>query len=49
MARSVMEEQTVTTKPIVQGPMASQVAIKMLGHERRRRYVNANGGAWQLE
>ena len=30
-AKPVMEEQTVTEQNIVQGPMASQVAIKMLG------------------
>ncbi len=34
--KAVMEEQTVTDQSIPQGPMASQVAIKMLGHQRRR-------------
>ena len=34
--KAVMEEQTVTDQNIVQGPMASQIAIKMLGHQRRR-------------
>ena len=37
----VMEEQTVTEQHIVQGPMASQVAIKMLGTNGGG-YVNAN-------
>ncbi len=37
----VMEEQTVTEQAIVQGPMASQVAIKMLGTNGGG-YVNAN-------
>src|SRR6266403_267378 len=37
----VMEEQTVTEQNIVQGPMASQVAIKMLGTNGGG-YVNAN-------
>jgi potassium-transporting ATPase potassium-binding subunit len=37
----VMEEQTVTTQTLVQGPMASQVAIKMLGTNGGG-YVNAN-------
>ena len=36
-----MEEQTVTEQNIVQGPMASQVAIKMLGTNGGG-YVNAN-------
>lgn len=35
------EEQTVSTQTIVQGPMASQVAIKMLGTNGGG-YVNAN-------
>jgi K+-transporting ATPase ATPase A chain len=39
--KSVMEEQTVTEQNIVQGPMASQVAIKMLGTNGGG-YVNAN-------
>ncbi len=38
---SVMEEQTVDEQLIVQGPMASQVAIKMLGTNGGG-YVNAN-------
>lgn len=37
----VMEEQTVTEQNIVQGPMASQVAIKMLGTNGGG-YANAN-------
>src|ERR1700731_4481525 len=39
--KAVMEEQTVTEKNIVQGPMASQVAIKMLGTNGGG-YANAN-------
>jgi potassium-transporting ATPase potassium-binding subunit len=39
--KPVMEEQTVTEQSIVQGPMASQVAIKMLGTNGGG-YVNAN-------
>jgi K+-transporting ATPase ATPase A chain len=39
--KPVMEEQTVTEQTIVQGPMASQVAIKMLGTNGGG-YVNAN-------
>jgi potassium-transporting ATPase potassium-binding subunit len=39
--RPVMEEQTVDEQLIVQGPMASQVAIKMLGTNGGG-YVNAN-------
>ena len=39
--KAVMEEQTVTDQNIVQGPMASQVAIKMLGTNGGG-YVNAN-------
>jgi K+-transporting ATPase ATPase A chain len=39
--KPVMEEQTVTEQKIVQGPMASQVAIKMLGTNGGG-YVNAN-------
>lgn len=39
--KAVMEEQTVTEQTIVQGPMASQVAIKMLGTNGGG-YVNAN-------
>ena len=39
--KAVMEEQTVTEQSIVQGPMASQVAIKMLGTNGGG-YVNAN-------
>jgi potassium-transporting ATPase potassium-binding subunit len=39
--KSVMEEQTVTEQNIVQGPMASQVAIKMLGTNGGG-YANAN-------
>ena len=39
--KPVMEEQTVTEQNIVQGPMASQVAIKMLGTNGGC-YVNAN-------
>jgi potassium-transporting ATPase potassium-binding subunit len=39
--KSVMEEQTVTEQNIAQGPMASQVAIKMLGTNGGG-YVNAN-------
>ena len=37
----VMEEQTVTDQIIVQGPVASQIAIKMLGTNGGG-YVNAN-------
>jgi K+-transporting ATPase ATPase A chain len=39
--KPVMEEQTVTEQTIVQGPMASQVAIKMLGTNGGG-YANAN-------
>jgi K+-transporting ATPase ATPase A chain len=39
--KPVMEEQTITEQAIVQGPMASQVAIKMLGTNGGG-YVNAN-------
>jgi K+-transporting ATPase ATPase A chain len=39
--KAVMEEHTVTEQNIVQGPMASQVAIKMLGTNGGG-YVNAN-------
>jgi K+-transporting ATPase ATPase A chain len=39
--KAVMEEQTVTQQNIVHGPMASQVAIKMLGTNGGG-YVNAN-------
>ena len=39
--KPVMEEQTVDEQTIVQGPMASQVAIKMLGTNGGG-YVNAN-------
>jgi K+-transporting ATPase ATPase A chain len=39
--KTVTEEQTVTEQNIVQGPMASQVAIKMLGTNGGG-YVNAN-------
>ena len=39
--KTVMEEQTATEQNIVQGPMASQVAIKMLGTNGGG-YVNAN-------
>src|ERR1700756_4405510 len=39
--KPVMEERTVTEQNIVQGPMASQVAIKMLGTNGGG-YVNAN-------
>ncbi|HYK24082.1 MAG TPA: potassium-transporting ATPase subunit KdpA, partial [Candidatus Acidoferrum sp.] len=39
--KPVMEEQTVTVQNIVQGPMASQIAIKMLGTNGGG-YVNAN-------
>ena len=39
--KAVVEEQTVTEQNIVQGPMASQVAIKMLGTNGGG-YVNAN-------
>ena len=39
--KAVMEEQTVNEQTIVQGPMASQVAIKMLGTNGGG-YVNAN-------
>jgi len=38
---AVMEEQTVTDQNIVQGPMASQIAIKMLGTNGGG-YANAN-------
>src|SRR5713101_5244696 len=39
--KPIMEEQTVTEQNIVQGPMASQIAIKMLGTNGGG-YVNAN-------
>ena len=39
--KPVMEEQTVTEQNIVQGPMASQIAIKMLGTNGGG-YANAN-------
>src|SRR4029434_6905423 len=39
--KAMTEEQTVTEQNIVQGPMASQVAIKMLGTNGGG-YVNAN-------
>jgi potassium-transporting ATPase potassium-binding subunit len=39
--KAEMEEQTVTEQNIVQGPMASQIAIKMLGTNGGG-YVNAN-------
>ena len=39
--KPVMEEQTIDEQTIVQGPMASQVAIKMLGTNGGG-YVNAN-------
>jgi K+-transporting ATPase ATPase A chain len=39
--KAVMEEQTVQEQTIVQGPMASQVAIKMLGTNGGG-YANAN-------
>jgi len=39
--KPVMEEQTVTEQNIVQGPMASQIAIKMLGTNGGG-YTNAN-------
>jgi potassium-transporting ATPase potassium-binding subunit len=39
--KAVMEEQTVTEQSIPQGPMASQVAIKMLGTNGGG-YANAN-------
>ncbi|HEU0274459.1 MAG TPA: potassium-transporting ATPase subunit KdpA [Candidatus Udaeobacter sp.] len=39
--KPVMEEQPVTEQNIVQGPMASQVAVKMLGTNGGG-YVNAN-------
>lgn len=39
--KAVIEEQTVDEQTIVQGPMASQVAIKMLGTNGGG-YVNAN-------
>ena len=39
--KAVMEEQTVTEQTIVQGPMASQIAIKMLGTNGGG-YANAN-------
>jgi K+-transporting ATPase ATPase A chain len=40
-AKPVMEDQTVDEQLIVQGPMASQVAIKMLGTNGGG-YTNAN-------
>jgi len=40
-SKQVMEEQTVTEQTIVQGPVASQIAIKMLGTNGGG-YVNAN-------
>src|ERR1700730_2648810 len=40
-SKPVIEEQTVTEQNIVQGPMASQVAIKMLGTNGGG-YANAN-------
>src|SRR5665213_2751762 len=39
--KSIMVEQMVTEQSIVQGPMASQVAIKMLGTNGGG-YANAN-------
>jgi K+-transporting ATPase ATPase A chain len=39
--KPVMEDQTITEQSIVQGPMASQVAIKMFGTNGGG-YVNAN-------
>jgi K+-transporting ATPase ATPase A chain len=39
--KAVMEEQVTDTQSIVQGPMASQVAIKMLGTNGGG-YTNAN-------
>src|SRR5438128_6953567 len=39
--KPVIEEQTVDEQAIVQGPMASQIAIKMLGTNGGG-YVNAN-------
>ncbi|MGH8101255.1 MAG: potassium-transporting ATPase subunit KdpA [Chthoniobacterales bacterium] len=39
--KAVTEEQTITEQNIVQGPMASQIAIKMLGTNGGG-YVNAN-------
>ena len=39
--KAVMEEQTVTEQNIAQGPMASQIAIKMLGTNGGG-YANAN-------
>jgi potassium-transporting ATPase potassium-binding subunit len=39
--KAVMEEQTVTDQNIVQGPIASQIAIKMLGTNGGG-YANAN-------
>ena len=39
--KAVMEEQSVTEQNIVQGPMASQIAIKMLGTNGGG-YTNAN-------
>ncbi len=39
--KPVMEEQTVTEQTIVQGPVASQIAIKMIGTNGGG-YVNAN-------
>ena len=39
--KPVMEEQTITEQTILQGPMASQVAIKMLGTNGGG-YANAN-------
>ena len=44
-AKPVMEEQTVTEQIIVQGPMASQVAIKMLGHQWRRLHERQRGAS----
>ena len=42
--KAITEEQTVTEQNIAQGPMASQVAIKMLGTNGGG-YVNANAAA----
>jgi K+-transporting ATPase ATPase A chain len=39
--KPVMEEQTITEQTIVQGPVASQIAVKMLGTNGGG-YVNAN-------
>ena len=39
--KPVMEDKSIDTQTIVQGPMASQVAIKMLGTNGGG-YVNAN-------